>query len=454
MPTSKTLMPAPYLTLEDIDGDALTGGTVTFLDTGTAILATVYADANGLVISANPLTVDAAGRYSVWLTPYQVVDVEYRDQFGTLIKTVPGVQAIPGAGGNVDIPGILGDGPNIGAWYFLSTGELGVAGQWHLTQSGYPSSQVQTVGVLIASEPSGAATFRIAGKLTGLTGLVTGRVYYLADAYGQVSLTPGLYGRKVGQADTPTSLVLWPNPPPLVDPEMATYHVGGTVLQLVPPADTVLLENNYAGLVVHGIKAGYHGQRVQFINGGTAGQSDFLDNSPSAAAPDRLFNFVGSAPTSLAIGGISRGTLTYVYDVVVPGWRLVAHEQGGWIVPAFTGADYSAVVPAIWVVNSGNVSRCAYYLRGRALQVQLLVTGSNLSGASSTILSRKIPGGYTAGAEIVFGAAASYQLGGAYGLAVWSNTSTTITFRHDLTGGSVWPTGEIWVGADMTIGVD
>jgi hypothetical protein len=178
---NKTLLPPPYLTLEDLNGATITGGTVTFLETGTSVLAVVFSDANGAVISANPLTVDGAGRYTVFLTPGQVVDVEYRDAHGPLVKTVPAVQAIPSASGNVDMGGTFGEAVTAGQVVYLSTGAGGTAGQWFLANATIPdTSTLPTIGI---AQTSGTATttgtIRTAGRVTDLTGLVVGAFYYV-----------------------------------------------------------------------------------------------------------------------------------------------------------------------------------------------------------------------------------------------------------------------------------
>jgi len=399
MATSKTLLPPPYLTLEDSNGYAVTGGTVTFLDTGTAILATVYADANGLVVSANPLTVDAAGRYTVFLTPGQVVDVEYRDPFGALIKTVPGVQAVPSASGNVDVSGVVGDGPfGVGTLYYIAQGD----GRWHLANANTVYRETLGVAVAPTSAPGSAAVFRTAGRLEGYSGLVVGAFYYTSNTGGALSLTPGLIGRLVGQADSTTSLVLWPNPPAIDQPCIGGMPAESVITALVVTHPTMALTNT-GPITIHGIKAGYHGQRVRFIqyNGGRA---DFVHNSGSTALANRLGNIATSAPTTIAGNGTAgivglHGSIEYEYDLGHNYWRMVAHEQGGWIPAPYAASDFTATGGAggTWNVPAGTVQNFRYVLRGRALTISLYLGGTTISGAPQQ-LRVVIPGGFAAGA--------------------------------------------------------
>jgi hypothetical protein len=448
MATNKTLLPPPYLTLEDIDGDAIANGTVTFLDAGTAVLSVVYADADGAVVSANPLTVDAAGRYTVFLTPGQVVDVEYRDPLGALIKKVPGVQAVPGVAGNVDVFGVLGEAVNPGALVYLSDGSGGkTAGQWWLAGAGQVAN-ISTLGMTLASGAALAAvTIRTAGRMTNLTGLVVGGKYYLAGAAGQISLVVTNNYRVVGQADTTTSLILAPNPFDtrlLVEGSVLT----GTIAQLplVGPSQTMALSPPGSPLTIQGIKAGYQGQRLRLLN--TGGQQvDLLHQSAGAAAPDRLQNYVVSGPTSLVSGGYA----DYEYSTTTGYWRLVAHEQGGWITPPFVAGDYFGSGGMTWAVTSGQVARAAYYLRGKTMQLQVRVIGATIGGTLTALLARVLPAGFTSNGN----SAGSYSAtNGAVATApLWAASANTVVFAPTTPSTTSWVAGPIWMAADMAIEV-
>jgi hypothetical protein len=398
MATTKTLLPPPYQTVEDLNGFAVAGATVTFLDTGTAVLSVVYADADGLVISPNPLTVDAAGRFTVFLTPGQVVDVQYRDAAGALIKTVPGVSAVPAASGNVDTGGTFGETVSIGQLVYLSDGTGGkTAGQWFLASQQQNQGLHSVVGIsLSAGAAASGGTIRTEGRVTGLSGLVVGARYFVSATPGALVLQSGFSGgggyRLVGQADSTTSLVLTPNPlnwQSYVD--LLTPPSVPTPLFYIGVAQTVLLTPVGGNVTMQGIKAGYHGQRLRVVHRGAAGtQINLVHSSPSAATADRLFNWVTSAPTSL----VPTGVADYEYDVNGPYWKLVAHEQGGWIAPPFFASDYVGAGGATWTVTAGAVAANRYYLRGTMLSC-FFYLGSTTIGGAGTQLQIRVPGGYT-----------------------------------------------------------
>jgi hypothetical protein len=225
---------------------------------------------------------------------------------------------------------------------------------------------------------------------------------------------------------------LWPNPPEILA-ESQTYTGSGTSSSFLANTRTVYL---FAGgpLTIQGIFAGYHGQRVTFIQASPSAQVDFIDASSAALAPDRLYNWAQSGPTSLALGGACRGHVTYLYDAAIPGWRLVSHEQGGWITPAYNAADYYANAGGGWAPGGAALGRCAYYLQGRVLFFQLFVYGGTITG-SPTVLSRKLPVGFT-------------STGGASGRVVVTDTAsdpqyatssgTTIDFGKDFFNQAAW----------------
>jgi hypothetical protein len=198
----------------------------------------------------------------------------------------------------------------------------------------------------------------------------------------------------------------------------------------VPTARTVRLANA-APLVIQGIKAGYHGQRVLF-QAQTSFQVDFPNNSPAAAAPDRLLNVVTSAPTSI-LHPAGRGWAEYEYDGSGQAWRLISHEQGGYISPPFNAGDYFAAGPMTWAVTAGQVPRCAYKLSGRSLTVDLGTSGSTFGGTASNQAFRTVPGGYTAAAGMnapIGGGDAA----GAFASALWGASGGNLIFLKTFTG--------------------
>ena len=83
--TVTSLMPVPWQQFCDANGKPLAGGTLTFYSPGTTTLKTVYTSSGGLTAASNPLTLDSAGRASVWLSGYY--DVLLKDSAGVTVWT-------------------------------------------------------------------------------------------------------------------------------------------------------------------------------------------------------------------------------------------------------------------------------------------------------------------------------------------------------------------------------
>lgn len=149
----------------------------------------------------------------------------------------------------------------------------------------------------------------------------------------------------------------------------------------------LLICNNATLLTIRGIAAPVSpakpGKVLMIISTG-AGQVDFAHENVSSAAANRLVNFATSANTSLAAGS---GVAVYIYDDENSRWRLVSHEQGASITPAFAAGDFTAVTAGTWTVASGD-RQAKYYLRGRLLFVNILISTSSItqSGGNPTVL--------------------------------------------------------------------
>ena len=100
-----------------------------------------------------------------------------------------------------------------------------------------------------------------------------------------------------------------------------------------------------------------------------------------------------SGTISLAAGA---GCCNLLSDGTSERWRIVNHEQGAWITPAFTAADYNGNGSMTWTVDSADVTSAAYYLRGRVLHINIMIVNSSVGGTPNTELQRVIPGGFTA----------------------------------------------------------
>lgn len=101
-----SLMPAPYLTILDATGVAVSGGTVEFFASGTSTHLAAYSDADLLVPLANPAIADGSGRLVAYLaaSSYKLV---IRDAAGVTLRTIDPVTST-GATGSGLIGAALG----------------------------------------------------------------------------------------------------------------------------------------------------------------------------------------------------------------------------------------------------------------------------------------------------------------------------------------------------------
>lgn len=94
----------------------------------------------------------------------------------------------------------------------LSDGSGGnTAGRWYKADADqtYLSSAAPTLGFALTAVASAASgTFRISGRVTGLSSLTAGLTYYVSATAGGLTSTPPTNVRTVGVADTTTSLVI------------------------------------------------------------------------------------------------------------------------------------------------------------------------------------------------------------------------------------------------------
>ncbi len=151
--------------------------------------------------------------------------------------------------------------------------------------------------------------------------------------------------------------------------------------------DLVIVANNASLLSIQGIVAGLDGQRLTVISKG-AGQVDLYHNHASGTAAGKLKLFATTGITSLAAGS---GVATFQYDATVTVWRLVAHEQGAWITPAFAAGDFLGGAPQVWTVDSGDVVSYKYRLSGRSLTVTWYLAATSVSGTPGPTLFLRAP---------------------------------------------------------------
>jgi len=165
----------------------------------------------------------------------------------------------------------------------------------------------------------------------------------------------------------------------------------GTETALALPVGTgplTLYLNNATLLTVQGIAAGIADQLL-FVFSKGAGQVDFAHLHASGTALGKLQLFATSGLTSLAAGV---GVAVFQYDLAATVWRLVAHEQGAWITPAYNAGDFTASA-GTWTVDAGDLPLFRYRLSGRRLLIQYSIELTTISTTPFS-LNFAIPGGY------------------------------------------------------------
>jgi hypothetical protein len=224
-----TATPSPFQLAQDNSGKIINNACVWTYVAGSTTAATTYSTATGTA-NTNPIRSDSAGRFTAFLAAGNSYKYVYESactppSHGTVLKTVDGIAAVPASGVNVDVAGTAGETLLAGAVVYLSDGSGGtVAGQWYNATSAnaYSSNAATMVGIAPSAVASGAAsTFRISGRVTGLTGLIVGSVHYVGASAGTLTATAPANARAVGAADTATTLDLAPNPRAIGNPAVA-----------------------------------------------------------------------------------------------------------------------------------------------------------------------------------------------------------------------------------------
>jgi hypothetical protein len=213
----------------------------------------------------------------------------------------------------------------------------------------------------------------------------------------------------------------------------------------------VLRCNNASLLTLTGLAAGTDGDMVYVLSVG-AGRVDIANQDASSSAANRVIN--GVTGTISLVAGV--GTAQLVYDATTARWRVVDHEQGGWITPTFNAADYTASGSMTWTVDAGDVGSCAYYLKGRSLSVTFVLQTTSVGGTPSNLLLRVIPGGFTcsdnASAALIVHNNSVWSMAS---MNVGTGASTLIGFGTDPSATVNWTasTNTTYVYGSMTIPV-
>lgn len=189
-----------------------------FYAAGTSTKQAIYTDSSASVAASNPLVLNSAGRPDslVFLQPlsYKVVCAPPNDSDPPVspIWTADNVAASAPFNANLDLAGVAGETIAANSCVFLSDGSGGnTAGRWYKTDADVAlgSTLPPCVGFAATGSTAGnAITVRRSGGLTGTSGLTAGTTYYVSATAGAITSTAPANARRVGVADSTTSLVI------------------------------------------------------------------------------------------------------------------------------------------------------------------------------------------------------------------------------------------------------
>jgi len=226
-------MPAPWFTGLTDNGYPVTGGKLYVYLAGTSTPAVTYTDVNLTVPHPFPIILDGGGRASVYLITTQAYKFVLKDEFDVTIRTQDDIIPTPTLASNVDVGGIAGEQFVSGQVVYLSDGSgAKIAGRWYLADGDFPyASSLPQIGMAPDNVTSAATgLIRMIGRVDVPYTVVPGATYYVSNAPGEVSLTPGANARFLGVADSASSIVISPDPPPapagvITPPYVYTYEI-------------------------------------------------------------------------------------------------------------------------------------------------------------------------------------------------------------------------------------
>lgn len=206
-----TLAPYVLWTGWDDNGDPLNAGLLYTYAAGTSTPLATYSDSALATPNANPVVLNSAGRAVIYLSAatYKFI---LKTSAGVTVWTQDNIASVPLLTANVDIDGVAGEALSAGDCVYLSDGSGGTtAGRWYKADADntYSSSAAPTLGFSLNAVASAASgTFRISGRVTGLSSLTAGLTYYVSATAGGLTSSAPMNVRTVGVADTTTSLVI------------------------------------------------------------------------------------------------------------------------------------------------------------------------------------------------------------------------------------------------------
>lgn len=256
-----TFSPYPVHQFFDNAGEPANGYKLFSYLPGTTTKTPTWNEQTLTTQNANPIILDSAGRATIYLDPvvlykFVLAPPTDTDPPASPLWTRDPIHPIPvNISDATDITGTAGETLAIGNVIALSNGDGGlVAGRWYKTDRtvAHLSHKTGELGVALTAVLAGSTVqIRIAGRVTGLSGLVAGGLYALHDTPGALLLdtnvptdAPPVY---VGMADTTTSLVIpsrFPNEVSVNNQDIGVGNVGtgeDTLAEYIAPVGELRL---------------------------------------------------------------------------------------------------------------------------------------------------------------------------------------------------------------------
>ena len=206
-----TVMPTPIQQFLDNNGDPAAGFKLyTYAADSTTNQAT-YSDAALSVANANPIVLDANGRATVFLADLTYKFVLKNAAADATIWSQDDISSVPTGSDNLEITGTAGEALAANNLVYLSDGRGSkTAGKWYKTDS--DADYANTDALLgIATETIAAdatGKIRVAGTMTGFSGMTQGKDQYLSGTAGGLTNTKPTNWRTVGRAISSSELMI------------------------------------------------------------------------------------------------------------------------------------------------------------------------------------------------------------------------------------------------------
>lgn len=228
----------------DANGNPMSGAILKFYEAGLVTPAPVYADVNGSTPLGVTVTADGGGLFAEIFMAAHAYGVELYTSANVLVWSADNfLPPQPASASSVALLAVAGITFAAGETAYMSDGSGALnAGQMYkgdadLDYASFTPMVYMTTDAINVGE---TGLFISEGVVTGLSGLTPGAAYYLSGTAGQLSATPGVFTRRVGQARTTTELAFASNPPVLVDvdPRIKTLFNGRLTLTSGTPVTT------------------------------------------------------------------------------------------------------------------------------------------------------------------------------------------------------------------------